>query len=144
MVPIFRTSSVWREMDRLQREMNRLFNGYTPTGVHQAPSYPAINIWTSEDGQFVSAEMPGVRTEDIDVSVESGTLTISGRRGYDELPDNVRPHRRERSFGEFSRSIRLPFAVDTEHIEASFKDGVLNITLPRVEEDKPKKILIKS
>jgi HSP20 family protein len=88
--------------------------------------------------------MPGVHTEDIEVSVESGTLTISGRRGGDELPENARPHRRERNFGEFSRSIQLPFAVDTEQIEASFKDGILNIALPRVEADKPKKIAIKS
>jgi HSP20 family protein len=130
-------------MDRLQREMNRLFSSYTPGRVRTAPGYPPMNIWENEDGQVVSAEMPGVHIEDIDISVEGDTLTISGVRSLDELPEDARYHRRERGAGEFRRSVRLPFSVDIEQINASFNDGILTINLPRAEEEKPKKISIK-
>jgi HSP20 family protein len=131
-------------MNRLQRDMNRLFNSYGPFRLRTAPSYPAVSVWAKEDGQVVNAEMPGVKAEDIDVSVVGDTLTISGKRGPEELPEGARFHRRERVAGEFSRSIQLPFAVDSEKVEASLKDGVLTLNLPRLEADKPKKITIQS
>lgn len=140
----FRTPSIWREMERLQRDMNRIFSQYDPQHVRTAPSYPAINIWTNEDGQFISAEMPGIQVEDIDISVNGDMLTISGERGVGEIPENAVFHRRERGYGKFSRTIQLPAAVDAGRVEASFKNGVLNITLPRVEAEKPKKITIKA
>jgi HSP20 family protein len=144
MYQTFRAPSIWREMDRLQRDMNRLFNQRTSSRLRVAPSYPAINTWANEDGLFVSAEMPGVSTQDIDISVTGNTLVITGERGADEIPENAQIHRKERGFGKFSRSIQLPFSVDAEKVEASFKDGVLNIVLPQVEAEKPKKISIKS
>ena len=141
----FRTPSIWREMDRLQSDMNRLFNQYSPTRLRTAPSYPSINIWTNnEEGQFVSAEMPGVCVEDIDINVNDNVLTISGQRSLDEVPEDARFHRRERSSGEFSRTIQLPYAVELDKVEASFKDGILNIMLPKAEAEKPKQIAIKS
>jgi HSP20 family protein len=124
--------------------MNRLFNQHSHARLRTAPSYPAINIWANEDGQFLSAEMPGVRIEDIDISVNGDMLTISGERGSDEIPEGAQYHRKERGFGEFSRTVHLPFAVDVENVEASFKNGVLNITLPQVKAEKPKKISINS
>ena len=140
----FRTPSIFREMERFQRDMNRLFNQYTPSRLRSAPSYPALNIWTNEDGQLVSAEMPGVRVEDIDINVDGYTLTIAGERSSDEVPENAVYLRRERGFGKFSRAIQLPFAVDASKVEATFKDGVLKISLPKVEAEKPKQISIKS
>jgi HSP20 family protein len=131
-------------MDRLQRDMNRLFNQYSPTRLQTAPSYPAINIWTNEDGQFVSAEMPGVQVEDIDINVNDNVLTISGQRSLDEVPEDAQFHRRERGYGEFSRNIQLPYAVELDKVEASFKDGILKIMLPKAEAEKPKQIAIKS
>lgn len=139
----YRTPTVWREMERLQREMNRLFSTYTPDRLRAAPGYPPMNIWENEAGEVVSAEMPGVHIEDIDLSVEGDTLTISGVRSLDQLPEAAHYHRRERRAGEFRRSIRLPFPVDVEQIKASFNDGILTITLPRAEAEKPKKISIK-
>jgi HSP20 family protein len=139
----FRTPSIWREMDRLQRDMNRLFKQYDPAQLRTAPSYPAVNIWANDDGLFVSAEMPGVRVEDLDINVNNDMLTISGQRSADEIPEGTRFHRNERRYGEFSRTIQLPFAVDADKVEASFKDGVLSITLPKVEAEKPKQISIK-
>jgi HSP20 family protein len=140
----FRTPSLWRDMDRLQQDMNRLFNLYSPSSKRRAPTYPAINIWVNDDSQVVSAEMPGVRVEDIDISVDGDTLTISGELGSDEVPEGAYVHRKERGFGKFSRTIQLPYPVDTEKVEASLKHGILNITLPHVEAVKPKKIAIKN
>jgi HSP20 family protein len=130
-------------MDRLQRDMNRLFNQQAAARLRTAPSYPAVNVWGNEEGQFVSAEMPGVRVEDIDISVHGDMLTISGERSLEETPENAQFHRNERGFGKFSRTIQLPMAVEANKVEASFHNGVLNITLPRLEAEKPRKITIK-
>lgn len=140
----FRMPSVWREMDHLQREMNRLFDATSRGRVFNSPSYPAINIWTNDDGQLITAEMPGVYPDDLDIDVTGDALSISGERKQDEVAKEARYHRHERSFGSFSRTIQLPFIVDTNKVEASFKNGVLQISLPRAEADKPKKITIKS
>lgn len=140
----FRRPSIWQEMDQLQDEMNRLFDTNSKERVFSAPSYPAINIWTNEDGQFISAEMAGVNPDDIDIDVTGDALSISGERKPDEVVKEARYHRRERSYGSFSRTIQLPFMVDTSKVEANFKNGVLMISLPRAEADKPKKITIKS
>ena len=140
----FRRPSIWQEMDQLQREMNRLFDATSKGRVFTAPSYPSINIWTNDDGQLISAEMPGVNPEDIDIDVTGDALSISGERKSDEVAKEANYHRRERSYGSFSRTVQLPFIVDTNKVEANFKNGVLMISLPRAEADKPKKITIKS
>ena len=140
----FQRPSIWQEMDQLQREMNRLFDSTSKGRVFNSPSYPAINIWTNEDGQVISAEMPGVHPDDIDIDVTGDALSISGERKPDEVAKDAYYHRRERSYGLFSRTVQLPFMVDTNKVEASFKNGVLLINLPRAEADKPKKIAIKS
>lgn len=139
----YRIPTAWREVDRLQREMNRLFENYYPTRTRAAAGYPAMNIWASEEGLKVTAELPGLSTEDLDISVVGQTLTVSGQRKRDELPQEARYHRQERGFGKFSRAIQLPYAVDVKKVEATFKDGVLHIDLPRAEEDKPRKITVK-
>ena len=140
----FPRPSIWQDMDQLQREMNRLFDATNKRQVFNSPSYPAINLWTNEDGQMISAEMPGVRPEDLNIDVTGDALSISGERKPDETVKDARYHRRERGYGSFSRTIQLPFMVDTNKVEASFKNGVLLLNLPRAEADKPKKIVIKN
>ena len=140
----YRVPSMWREMDRLQREMNRLFEDYSPSRLRSAPSYPALNVWSNEEGLLVTAEVPGVGPEDIEVNVIGETLTLSGVRKPDELKEGARYHRQERGYGKFSRTLQLPFPVSVPQIEATFKHGVLNVRLPRAEEDKPRKIAVKS
>ncbi|MEJ2510837.1 MAG: Hsp20/alpha crystallin family protein [Anaerolineales bacterium] len=140
----FRPLSIWGELDRMQREMNRLFNNYSPSNPRSAPSYPAINIWANEDSQIITAEMPGIEASEIDIDVTADSLTISGERNPDTTSNGKSYHRRERDFGMFSRTIQLPFMVDTNKVKAKFTDGILHITLPRAEADKPKKITIKS
>jgi len=136
--------SVWREMDRLQREMNRLFEDSYPSRFRPAPAYPAMNVWTNEEGLQITAEVPGVSPKDIDISVVGNTLTLSGVREPDELKEGARYHRQERGYGNYTRSLQLPFSVNVNKVEATFKNGVLSITLPRAEEDKPKKITVKA
>lgn len=144
MYRIVRKPSIWQEMDQLQREMNRLFDSNNRGRVFSAPSYPAINIWMNDDRQFITAEMPGVHPDDINVDVNADALSISGERKPDDVAKDANYHRRERGYGAFSRAIQLPFMVDTNKVEANFKNGVLMISLPRAEADKPKKIIIKS
>lgn len=140
----YRIPTIWREMDRMQRDMNRLFDTYNPGRLRSAPGYPAMNIWSNEDSLTLTAEMPGVSPEDIDISVVGETLTLSGERKHDDTNGSTRYHRRERGYGKFTRSIQLPFPVDVNKVEAGFSNGVLNIALPRAEEDKPRKIAVKS
>jgi len=102
-----------------------------------------MNVWTSENGLIVTAEIPGVQIGDIEISVMNETLTVSGQRTPDEVGEGVRYHRRERGYGRFTRSLQLPYPVEAENVEATFRNGVLHITLPRAEEDKPRKITVK-
>lgn len=134
-----------REMDRLRREVDRLFAEW-PTRANWsiAPNFPAMNVWTDEDSAILTAELPGVRIEDIDISVERDTLTLRGKRQPEQLEEGATYHRRERRVGSFQRAFRLSFQVDSGKVEADFKNGVLSILLPRAEADKPKKIAIKA
>lgn len=134
---------MWREMERLRREMEQLFN---EEGAARSPvmrGYPAMNIWVNENGAVVTTELPGVLPEDLDISVVDDTLTISGSRKPEELEEGATYHRRERGCGSFARSFQLPFKVDPRQVEAVTNNGILNITLPRAEEDKPKKIAVR-
>ena len=140
----YRTPSIWREMDRLQQDMNRLFGDSTVNRMRKAPSFPAVNIWAAEDSVKITAEIPGVNKDDIDINVTGDTLTLSGVRKQGELPEGVRYHRQERRYGEFDRSIQMPYTVDINKVKATFKNGVLTIELPRVEAEKPKKITVKA
>jgi HSP20 family protein len=130
-------------MRRLRREMNRLFDSSFQTS--RAPAgYPAMNVWVSQDGAIVTAELPGVDPDDIDISVTGDTLTVSGCHNPDLYQEGESYHRKERGCGKFSRSFQLPFQVAPEGVTAGFENGVLNIDLPRTEADKPKKIEVKA
>ena len=141
---MYRRFGILQEMDQLQREVNRLLDATNKGHVFNTPTYPAVNIWANGDGQVISAEMPGVRAEDLDIDVTGDAISISGVRKPDEVIKEARYHRRERNYGSFSRTVQLPFIVDTNKVEASFINGVLLINLPRAEADKPKKIAVKS
>lgn len=138
------TPSIWREMERMQREMNRLFTDYSPTRYRSAPSYPAMNLWADEESVIIRAELPGLKPDDLNISIDEGDLSLSGRRTPEEMPEDATYHRQERNYGSFTRSIRLPFKIEADDVEATMKNGVLTLMLPRAEEDKPKKITIKT
>lgn len=130
----------FREMERIQNQLNKLFENYS--AWRSTSEYPPINVYVSEDSVVVTSEMPGVSLEDLDVSVVNDTLTLRGKRLPDEFKSGEMLHRRERHFGEFSRSIQLPFRINAEGVKANFKKGVLHLALPRAEEDKPRKISV--
>ena len=134
-----------REMERLRQEMNRLFTGW-PTRAQWglAPGHPAINVWTDEDSAVVTAELAGVNRKDLEIAVEDDTLSLRGSRQPDELEEGAIYHRQERRYGGFNRSFRLPFRVDAGKVEATLLNGVLTISLPRAEADKPKSITVKA
>ena len=131
----------WREMERLHQDVNRLLSRES---TPYAAAFPAVNIWASDQDVIVTAEVPGVDPAGLDITVAENVLRLSGSRKPEELkPDEV-SHRRERASGEFTRSFRLPYAVDSGKVEASCDKGVLTVRLPRAEADKPRKIAIKT
>jgi HSP20 family protein len=129
------------EVQNLQREMNRLFSGFTQPFSHE---FPPINVWLSKDDAVVSAEVPGIDTGKIDISVVADTITISGLRDKDELKEGESYHRQERSYGNFTRTLQVPFQVDAGRVEAKYDKGILRITLPRSEAAKPKKVTVRA
>ena len=129
------------EFRRIQDEMNRLFTGSRSPA---AAEYPALNVWSNDVDTVVTAELPGIDPEDIQLSVVQNTLTVRGERQAEELKEGESYHRRERREGKFVRTLELPFEVDGDKVEAAFTDGVLSIKLPRAEAHRPKKIAIKA
>ena len=136
--PYRRAISPRREAENFWRLAN------TFPGAHARPGFPVLNVWMNEDGAIAEAKLPGVNPEEIDISVEGETVTIAGNRTAAELEDGEKYLRRERRNGNFSRSFELPFAVETNAVEATFKNGILHISLPKAEADKPKKIAVKT
>lgn len=129
-------------------DVDRMFEGFfRPTRwLEEAPSedlVPAIDVSERADGFVVKAELPGVRKEDIDVNMENGVLTISAETKSDtEEKEGDRVIRQERRYGKYVRSLRLGTQIDESKVEASYKDGILNLVLPKAEEVKPKKISV--
>ena len=138
------TPSVWSEMERFQREFNRLFDDAYSGHNQTVPEYPAIAIWTNQQGAVVTAEVPGVEPGDISLNVINLTLTLSGSRSPERVDETTEYHRQERAYGKFTRSIDLPFPVNANAIEASLAKGILTVNLPRAEADKPRKITVKA
>jgi HSP20 family protein len=138
----FRSS--FREMERLRREMNRLFDQMDrDTGTGLIATYPPMNLWSDAEGVVVTAELPGVNLEELDIAVQGNTLTLRGTRNRPDLGEEVVVHRQERGYGQFRRVLQLPFEVEAAEVEASYEHGVLRIRLPRAESAKPKKIQVK-
>ncbi|MDT8898176.1 Hsp20/alpha crystallin family protein [Thermanaerothrix sp. 4228-RoL] len=134
-----------REMERMEREMDRLFETFFPRRRRFFEvEFPPMNVWTNPEGAVVTVELPGVNPEQIEVSVVGDTLTLRGKRVAEDLPEGARYQRRERFQGEFARSLQLPFSIDADHVEAQYENGILTITLPRAEADKPKRITVQA
>ncbi len=136
----------FEDLERMRREMDTLF-GSAGRGVlreTRAGVFPLINITENKDGFVIRAELPGIKADEIDISVTGDTLSISGERKIPAESEDAKYHRREREAGRFNRIVRLPGQINTEGVEATTVDGVLKILLPKAEEAKPKQITIKS
>ena len=103
-------------------------------------SAPAVDIYEDKDSFVVKAELPGMKKEDIEVTLHDGSLSISGERKGEEKWEDAEVHRSERFFGRFQRTMALPTPVNSSGIKAQYRDGVLTVTLPKAEEAKPKQI----
>ena len=143
---IFQPTNRLYQYDLLQNEMNRLFDNFFGTQKRTGVSgvFPALNVYQDADNLFVTAELPGIDVNDLEINVEGDTLHIKGLRKLPETDKEFRYHRQERGSGQFSRTIHLPFPVNTEKVGAEMKLGILTITLPKADEAKPKKINIKT
>jgi HSP20 family protein len=126
----------------LMRSMLHDFDRFPPPRTAQ-PVFPAVNVWQGDEAVAITAELPGIDPADIDISVKDNVLTIAGERRAPDVPDSARWHRNERSYGKFTRAVRLPFAAPEDKVEARMTNGVLRIVVGRPEEDRPRKIEIK-
>ncbi len=133
-----RTWDPWREFERTNRRFSEI--ALSPTGNQ----FPLVNVWTNGNGAMVTTEIPGIDPAAVDISVVGKTLTLASSRKPEEAGEEDAFHRLERWQGRFSRSIELPFRIESDKVEARFSRGVLHILLPRAEADKPRKIAIKS
>jgi HSP20 family protein len=131
----------WREFGRMQAEVERLFD-LTRARLNDsyAPGFPPVNLWSADDEVVLTAELPGVDPDKIDIAVLDDTVTLSGARVAEDVPEGAIVHHRERGFGEFSRSFRLPFRIDAGGVDARYTNGVLEVKLPKAAEDRPRKV----
>ena len=138
----------FRELEDIEQRFDELFNRpslprlWRRLPVEEIGWAPAIEVFEREDKFVVKAELPGMKEEDIDVSVVGDTLTIKGERRAETEAKEENYYCCERSYGSFFRSIALPSTVDAKKIEASYDSGVLEVSLPKVAEVKPKKISV--
>lgn len=121
--------------------LDQLLGRYLPDAL--SPEYPALNVWEDEEKFYAEAELPGFKSEDVEISVMGGTLTLKGERKPD-APAGGAWHRRERVFRAFTRIVELGRDVDADRVEASFKNGVLTVTLPKAAAAKPRRIEVRS
>lgn len=133
----------FRELSTLQREVDRLFGdalGGSSTPATAGAWAPALDVEEDGDAFTLHVELPGVDTDDVEVSLEENVLTIEGERRFYDDRDNDTFRRVERSFGRFHRAVRLPDRVDGANVTATHKDGLLTIQVPKAEESKPRRI----
>lgn len=141
---------IWKnqEMNRLRRDMDRLFSRMCssfgiPFLPGEAPGGPFIDLTESEDAILVKVELPGIDPEDLDISVTRTALTITGERRSESVEKSAHGHRVERRFGSFSRTVRLPHRVHVEDIKATYKNGILELIMPKLERESPLPIKVK-
>jgi len=137
-------------ISQLRDEMGRLFEDFTTNwpaalrfGGLRGGTFPALNLWEDENRVFAEAELPGLKLGDLDINVLGNELTIRGER-QDAHRETAMSHRRERGLGSFTRVVRLPVEIDAEQVEATLKNGVLTIAMPKAERAKPRKIEVKA
>jgi HSP20 family protein len=132
----------FRELAGLHNEMSRLMNALEGPGRTTQNWVPALDVWEAEDELVYAFDLPGVPKSDISIEVEDGTLTVSAERKREERVEDDRFYRFERRYGTFSRAVGLPQGVDDESIRAEFRDGVLEVHVPKPEQTKPRRIRI--
>ncbi|HSE80860.1 MAG TPA: Hsp20/alpha crystallin family protein [Gaiellaceae bacterium] len=137
----------FRELAALQNEMGRWMGqlpGLTPGNGQSSNWLPSVDVWETEDELVLSFDLPGIAEDDIAVELEDNVLTVSGERQRTSEHSSERFYRFERRYGTFSRSVTLPPGIKEDSIKADYKDGVLEVRIPKPEEQKPKRIKVGS
>jgi HSP20 family protein len=145
--PAWDWTSPFEQLERLRKQINLLSGGPTGERLWTTPAagvFPLINVTEDKDNYYVRAELPGLKADDLELSVTGDTLSISGERKIPAEDEKAQYHRRERDAGRFSRIVSLPAQLNTGKVEASCTDGVLAVTLPKAEEAKPRQIAVKT
>jgi HSP20 family protein len=144
--PTWEKRSSFDEMERLRGQLNSLFEGLSGRSftVPTAGVFPLINLTEDTDSFYIRAELPGIKADDLDISVTGDTLSIGGERKLAPEDETARYHRREREAGKFNRVIDLPKQIDTGKVDAKTNDGILTIVLPKAEAAKPRQISVKA
>lgn len=135
-----------RDMMSLRDAMDRFFEDSfnRELGFFESGNYPSIDMYQTDNDVVVKAVLPGIKPDDLNISVTGDVLTISGENKREEEHKNARYHMRETQYGSFTRSIPLPVSVNADQANANFEDGVLTLTLPKKEEVRPKTISVKA
>lgn len=144
-------SSLWgptgERFSQLREELNRLLDGSLAGFIGNAGLFggwsPAVDVAQDKDNVYVAIELPGMKREEIDLSLHEGVLTITGERKQEKKEGEGETFREERYYGRFHRSVTLPTEVDGDKVKASYRDGVLEVELPKAEAAKPKQIDVK-
>ena len=138
--------TIFDELESLQSDMNRMLSGEEAARLARRTRavYPPLNVWSSVEGLTVDAEMPGVDPGDVEISVVGDELTLKGKVNVQDLPAGEALLRRERPSGEFARTLQLPFRAHAGGVKATCRNGIIRISIPRSEEEKPRKIAIET
>lgn len=144
----FNRSDLWNwpaadSLQILQQGINRFFEVAEENGNAVNGWNPALDIHEDKDSLIVTAELPGMKKNEIDISIHEGVLTITGERKYEKTSEGTSVSRSERFYGRFQRSVNLPKKVDVDQVKAAYKDGILSISLPKAAEAKPRQIEVK-
>lgn len=137
----------FRDLRSLQEEVNRLFSTnlnrtFGDEGIGRGAWAPSVDIYENKDQIVLEAELPGMKQEDFDLSIENNVITLRGERRFEKTDESDNYHRVERSYGSFTRSFTLPQTVSAEDAKAEYNNGVLRVTLPKREEAKSRRIQI--
>jgi HSP20 family protein len=135
----------FRDLRTLQEEVNRLFStnltrAFGDEGIARGAWAPSVDIYENKDQIVLEAELPGMKREDFDLSIENNVITLRGERRFEKTDETDNYHRVERSYGSFTRSFTLPQTVSAEGAKAEYNNGVLRVTLPKREETKARRI----
>jgi len=134
----------FRELSSMDDQINRLWRGLAEGRGRQESWLPAVDVFDQPDAVILKAELAGMSPDDIDISVEDNVLTIKGERKFEEKVDEERYYRIERRFGSFQRSLALPQGVKPEDISASYDDGILEVRVPKAEQEQPRRIQVQA
>jgi len=149
MIRGLRVLDPWKDFGSLQERINRMFDDTIRTlhptdgeELEKGTWAPAVDIYETNDSFVVSADLPGLNKDEIQIDLKDNTLTLKGEKKFEEKVSKDNYIRIERAYGSFVRSFTLPQNVDPEKIKAKYKEGVLEITIPKKEEAKPKQIKV--